>query len=604
MIPLLGNTAVAIGNSLVLSLIVKATIVSALALTAARVSARARASVRHLLLASGFVVLLALPVVTLTLPAFDMSVPIAGSVYSMSIAPAGPLTPDVTWQIVRRYAQRRAASAARSRTQPSMAIVLLIIWLAGAAIVLARMIADMLRVRQIRWHARRWSRAESIAADIQLLLNDAVGGPLVCGVFRPAIVLPCEACQWHPDDLRRAVIHEAEHVRRADVLIFCVARIACALYWFHPLVWRSWSQLRLEAERACDDAVIAEVEPVAYASQLVMLAERLVLSRIESAPAMAHRTDLACRVSALLNPRQRRGPAGLPLVASVSMLAGLLIAAVSPLRAVPLAQDAAQARFEVASIKRTTKAPVECVQSSTTSPGRLNLCGALSYYIQDSYDLYTKGRGFSPGVMRAAWTANIQGAPAWLNSELYQIEAKAAGNAPLIVMMGPMLQAFFEDRLRLRTHLETRNVPVYELTATKGGAKLGRSDTDCAPFDPMKPPAEPVAPGQVPPRTCGGFKLGKGTMDFTEFTLSDFAQYLGRNIVRRPVIDKVGMTGRFDFHLEFTPDENTPLLHPSGDETGPSVFTAIQEQLGLKLEPATGPREFLIIDSVERPSEN
>jgi len=605
MMSLFGEAAIAIGGSLVLSLIVKATIVSAAVLIASRLAARARASVRHLLLTSGFVVLLALPVVTLTVPAFRMRVPVAEPVYTMSIVPVHPLDPSVTALGVSRRPQKGSLSAIPSRYLPSPGVVLLIAWSVGVTIVMARTTADILRVRRVRRHATQWACDESVTTDVQLLLDDTVDGPLVCGVLCPAIVMPRDARHWPPDDLRRAVIHEVEHVRRADVLILCVARIVCALYWFHPFVWVSWRQLRLEAERACDDAVLAASEPLAYASQLVALAERLVVSRIEAVPAMARRSDLARRVSALLDPQQRRGRAGFRWVASVSIVATLLIAAVSPLRAVPAAQDAAQARFEVASIKRTTKSPTECVQSSATTPGRLSLCGALSYYIQDSYDLYTKGRGFNTSVMRAAWTANIQGAPSWLNWELYQIEAKAAGNTPLIVMIGPMLQALFEERLKLKTHLEIRNVPVYELTAMKGGPKLRPSSTDCVPYqDVMKPPPEPLAPGQTPPKTCGGFKLGKGTIDFTETTLSDFVQYLGRNIVRRPIIDKVGAAGRFDIHLEFAPDENTPLLHPSGDETGPSIFTAMQEQLGLKLEPATGPHEFLVIDSVERPSEN
>lgn len=282
----------------------------------------------------------------------------------------------------------------------------------------------------------------------------------------------------------------------------------------------------------------------------------------------------------------------------VGMIAAPAAVAQSPSPA-PFASTS-QPRFEVASIRPTKN----CVSLGSSTPGRVSLCGALSFYIRQSYDLYTKGRGFNPGVMTVAWVPDIEGAPGWLNSDFYQIEAKADGNPPYIVMMGPMLQALFEDRLKLKTHLETREVPVYELTVAKGGPKLQRSDDNCVPFDPVKPPAEPIAPGQASPKRCGGFKMGKGTLDFSEMSISDFSQYLGRNIVRRPIIDKVGMAGRFDFHLEFAPDENTPFLRRSENETGPSIFTAMQEQLGLKLEPAKGPHEFLVIDSVELPSEN
>jgi len=615
MIPLLGEAAIAIGGSLALSLIVKATIVSTGALTAVRMARRAPASVRHLLLASGFAVLLALPAATLTVPALELGVPITQAV--LAVPNPTPGTVNVTLPAVSSRDEAGGSPVVPARRFLSFGMVLLIIWIIGVATVLARVIADVRWVGRVRRHARPWSHGEAIVADIpgssslrgrtRILLDETAAGPITCGVFRPAIVLPGEAREWDAEELRRAVVHELEHVRRADLLMFCVARIVCALYWFHPLVWISWRRLRLEAERACDDAVLRGCEPVEYADQLVTLAERLIARRIESVPAMADRTDLAVRISALLDPQQRRGRAGFRLVTVVSMVAILLVAAVSSLRAVPQSpssnalDSAAQARFEVASIKPTK----ECaVYGGSPTPGRVSTCGALAFMIQGAYDVYTKGRGFNPGVMTVAWTANIEGAPDWLQSELYQIDAKAAGNPPQIVMNGPMMQALFEDRLKLKTHLETRNVPVYELTVVRGGPKLQRSNTDCVPFDPMKPLVEPTAPGQTSAKLCGGFALGKGTMDFTDTTISNFAQYLGRNIVRRPVIDKVGMPGRFDFHLQFAPDENTPLLRRSDEVTGPSIFTAMQEQLGLKLEPAIGPREILVIDSVKRPSEN
>jgi uncharacterized protein (TIGR03435 family) len=93
-------------------------------------------------------------------------------------------------------------------------------------------------------------------------------------------------------------------------------------------------------------------------------------------------------------------------------------------------------------------------------------------------------------------------------------------------------------------------------------------------------------------------------------SLGDFSKIFGR-FIDRPIVDKTGITGRFDVHLEFAPDQATPRLgDPNGPpagadaDLGPSMFTAIQEQLGLKLEPAKGPGEFLVIDSVERPTEN
>jgi uncharacterized protein (TIGR03435 family) len=294
-------------------------------------------------------------------------------------------------------------------------------------------------------------------------------------------------------------------------------------------------------------------------------------------------------------------------VAKKAVLAGVAtVAMAAPI----LAQFATltlapQGRFEVASIKRTTT----CSDlSNTVTPGRLRACGAFSYLIQGSYDLYSKEHGFSPNVMAgAAWTANLQGAPAWLNSDTYEVEAKADGNPSYIVMKGPMFQALLEDRLKLKVHWETRQVPVYELTVAKGGPKLQPvKDENCARLDPTKPPVEPPAAGDAPRKGCEDLRFGKGTLDVAGLSVSRFSEFLGRNIVVRPIIDKTGLEGHFKFHLQFAFDEATPMLRrfADGDVTGPSIFTAMQEQLGLKLEPVTGPHDFLVIDSVERPSEN
>lgn len=174
-----------------------------------------------------------------------------------------------------------------------------------------------------------------------------------------------------------------------------------------------------------------------------------------------------------------------------------------------------------------------------------------------------------------------------------------------MVMMGPMLQALFEDRLKLKIHRETRPVPVYDLTVNKGGLKVQRlEDSTCVAFDSALLPPEAAAPGQTPPKGCGSLRLGRGIFDFNDMSMEELTQHLSRNILDRPVIDKTGVAGRFNFHLEFAPDENTPLLFSRADpQTGPSIFTAI-ERLGLKLESAKGPHEFLVIDSVQRPSEN
>jgi BlaR1 peptidase M56/ankyrin repeat protein len=137
-------------------------------------------------------------------------------------------------------------------------------------------------------------------------------------------------------DLRRALVHELEHVQRGDWPIQLAARATCILYWFHPLVWAAFRQLSLEAERAADDAVVRSAEHTEYADQLVSLAGRLSKAQAQAALGMANRSDLSARVSAILDGSQRRGRAGRLATASVLGVAGLAVLTLAPVRAVAL----------------------------------------------------------------------------------------------------------------------------------------------------------------------------------------------------------------------------------------------------------------------------
>ncbi len=242
------------------------------------------------------------------------------------------------------------------------------------------------------------------------------------------------------------------------------------------------------------------------------------------------------------------------------------------------------------------------------SPGRLNTgCSVLADannigLIQRAYVRFANGQSHWLGIVP------IQGGPAWIHSELYDINAKAEGTPSPEMMQGPMLQALLEDRFKLKIHRETREVPVYALTAAKGGAKLKRFEEGSCTAMPVAYPAPALPPGQ---RFCKvRVALINPAVDAEGSTLAEFSKLL-ELVFDRPVIDTTGITGRFDIHLEFARDENTPGLLPGGDvagvpdpNAGQSILTVLQQQLGLKLVAAKGPREFLVIDHVERPSEN
>ena len=228
-------------------------------------------------------------------------------------------------------------------------------------------------------------------------------------------------------------------------------------------------------------------------------------------------------------------------------------------------------------------------------PGRLiRECQTVITLIRSAYVTFANGRA------DFASSTPIEGGPAWINSDRYTINAKAEGTPSDPLMNGPMLQALLEDRFKLKLRRETKELPVYELTVAKGGPKLHQfKEGSCAPFDSTKYPPDPPAPGQ---EMCIVRNKSHGpnrTVDAPGMAFDDFCKiFLGH--LDRPVINKTGITGRFDFHLEYARDGAAP----SDEPPGPSIFTAVQEQLGFKLLPAKGPGDFLVVDRVERPSEN
>ena len=244
----------------------------------------------------------------------------------------------------------------------------------------------------------------------------------------------------------------------------------------------------------------------------------------------------------------------------------------SPPAAAPAASAALE--FEVATIK-LVKEP---------NPGRLqDRTDGRRYTTRYTTlrDLIMMAYGLDP--------RQIVGGPAWVAEDEYDIDAVAADGVQAAGNWDVMLQKLLAGRFQLTSHREQREMSVYVLTVAKGGAKMKPAD-----------PAEAHGSG------CGRL----GVCNFQNDPLEHFAKWL-QLVMDKPVVDKTGLAGAFDFTLTWTPDESqfTSMgIHvpPSADDPNapPGLFTAIQEQLGLKLEPQKIPAEVLVIDHVERPSEN
>jgi uncharacterized protein (TIGR03435 family) len=174
----------------------------------------------------------------------------------------------------------------------------------------------------------------------------------------------------------------------------------------------------------------------------------------------------------------------------------------------------------------------------------------------------------------------LSGGPAWISDARFDIEAKAEGASPAQVRQ--MLQTLLAERFHLVAHRETREEPIYALVVAKGGPKLRESKADAT---------------QVGGDGPGKIVAEKAPVGMLARTL--------QNIVQRPVVDETSLTGEYDFELKWLPERLAePGAADSLDLNAPSIFTAVQEQLGLKLEGRKGPVEIVVIDRIEKFIEN
>jgi uncharacterized protein (TIGR03435 family) len=274
------------------------------------------------------------------------------------------------------------------------------------------------------------------------------------------------------------------------------------------------------------------------------------------------------------------------------------------------------------------KKGVPARRSFETASIKASAADARSFSISGTQRLEAKNASLRD-LIRVAYHVRdfqISGGPAWIDSEHYDIDAKVDGNPSAkewFQTMGPMLQSLLEDRFKLKLRRETKELPVYVLTVAKSGPKfIPSKERSCTTFHWVRnsPP-----PGQSTSIHCGVIELTNiqlnRTLDAVGMRIrgaSDIEPGLMTFLSReldRIVIDKTGLTGLFDFRLEWNRAATAALVSsgalndpnkatPSPDPDSPSIFTALEEQLGLKLESSKGPVEVLIIDHAEKPSRN
>lgn len=324
----------------------------------------------------------------------------------------------------------------------------------------------------------------------------------------------------------------------------------------------------------------------------------------------------------------------LPLFDRLPEAPRLVAQAVSP-PIVPKAPDT-RPRFDVASIKPCDPSTLPVGGrggggAASTARYRRN-CVTVKSLIENAYLRFADAKDRNPMLSALI---GVEGGPGWINSDQYTIEAESEGAATNLMMNGPMMQTLLEERFQLKVHRESREGAVYALTGARGGLKIQpakqgpclRSDFDGSPLPFLEPPA-----GMENLQCRFSLTFRKGTNATTmarSASMEEFTAILTR-MMDRLVVDKTGITGNVDYRLVFSPDDSTPHaptpqseaeaarvneavfgrgrsadgVPVADDPAGPSIFTAVEQQLGLKLEPARGSRDYLVIDSISRPTPN
>lgn len=487
---------------------------------------------------------------------------------------------------------------------------------------------------------RALQRARLLQSPVELRLTEAAIEPSVFGVFRPVLLWPA-GISSHLDDahIEAILAHELVHIERRDNLMAALHLIVQAIFWFHPLVWWLGARLVEQRERACDEAVLAAGSvPEIYAEGLLRTCRFSIAAALPCAAGVTG-GELRSRVQAIMaQAAVRRLTAGSKWLLGTACAAIVLVplcfglthpmrtSAPTPISALaqaappPPPLPAAQSGEQGGPLPGNAPAKVPEFTVVSVKPDK---SGTVMVRLMFQPDGFSATNVSLKQLILLTWGINedrISGAPSWIGHDNYDIEAKV-DDADVPAMKNltldqrrEMVRNLLADRFGLKVHDETKEMPVYALVVAKGGPKLKEAKAGDTYPNGMKGPDG---------------KVGAGMMMFTGqqvtaqgVPISNLTQFLSRQ-TGRTVVDKTGLNGKYDFTLDLPPHSSAAALagrkvgmpqSPEGDaaagadsapdDSGPSIFTLVQDQLGLKLESTKAPLPIIVIDHVEQPSEN
>jgi uncharacterized protein (TIGR03435 family) len=528
-----------------------------------------------------------------------------------------------------------------------------------------RRTATPLRDLNLIARVERLAAGRSIHQAIEVLEMPRVVVPMVAGWRRPAIIVPPGlSVRLAGDELDAVLAHEVAHVHRRDYAANLLQRLIEAALFFSPAVHWVSMRVRHAREFCCDDAAVEQSggHPLIFARALETLAHADLMRRGGLGLAIVA-PPIASRVRRLLHGEPRRSP-----VWSVALVAALLVTAVSGASGAAAGFDAARtavtrarltrqlpastplspsassgralqvrlsapstevapplvARPIPAAVTPVTQASLSDTAGKTEAASapqdpvfevasiRTNPSGRLGYkQVRISEDRLSITNTPLMQLVQMAYGVDsdlVAGGPDWQNDDGFDVEAKAERPFTSAEERNAMLRALLADRFKLVAHREQHETPSTMLTVARSDGRLAPglrpAQTSCRQLMDTRPRDQPGHP-------CGftGGESIHGEMHVKGLPLDSLVAVIRRD-VNRPVVDGTGLTGYFDWDIRWTPslvrlrsDYNRQLFSRV-DPDGPALETALEEQLGLKLATTRAPVEFLVIDSVQRPTEN
>jgi len=519
-----------------------------------------------------------------------------------------------------------AAPVARAHAQRSNLLLLLpgalaAIWVCGFAVTGALWGLRTRRVSALMREARTLDEGRELDAlrameetsgvrrPLPLVVSRGSMEPGIFGIVRPVLIWPEGFSEHLPDPhLRSILAHELWHVRRRDNLAAALHMLVEAAFWFNPLVWWIGARMVDERERACDEQVLRlGNQPDIYAESILKACRFCVEAPLACVSGVAG-SNLKRRIVRIMD-RQ--------LGNKLSMGGKLVLAAIAAaVIAGPVAIgvfNAPQARAQEA---QTAIPGTVALDEASARPSAST--GNHRSVLAEANRFSATGETVNSLITMAYGVQEYQvvGGPDWMNTERFDVDAtwkQPAGNEAKMQELPPppppppppgsapppeaisirlgngqlraSVQALLADKFNLKFRRETRDLPVYDLVVASPGAKLTPT--------PSSPPPEvtPNGHAMIHVRVEGH----NGTLEFSAKDASPavLAALLSENLNRR-IVDKTGLTGLYDIELHM----------PQGQNSAEDFSAALEDQLGLKLEPAQAPVDVLVIDQIEKPAQD